>query len=85
MRLNDTTRAYFTGWPDVVPGVRAYRDVLSSAISKRVQAPTLAAHTSPRTRRLRTSISPNIIKGGYPLNVIPSEAKATLDIRALAR
>ena len=32
---------------------------------------------------LRTSISPNIIKGGYQVNVIPSEAEATLDIRAL--
>jgi acetylornithine deacetylase/succinyl-diaminopimelate desuccinylase-like protein len=32
---------------------------------------------------LRTSISPNIIKGGYLRNVIPSEAEATLDIRAL--
>jgi acetylornithine deacetylase/succinyl-diaminopimelate desuccinylase-like protein len=31
---------------------------------------------------LRTSISPNIIKGGYRNNVIPSEAEATLDIRA---
>ena len=32
---------------------------------------------------LRTSISPNIIKGGYQVNVIPSEAEATLDVRAL--
>ena len=32
---------------------------------------------------LRTSISPNIIKGGYLRNVIPSEAEATLDIRAV--
>jgi acetylornithine deacetylase/succinyl-diaminopimelate desuccinylase-like protein len=32
---------------------------------------------------LRTSISPNIIKGGFRSNVIPSEAEAYLDIRAL--
>ncbi len=32
---------------------------------------------------LRTSISPTIIKGGYQTNVIPSEAEATLDIRAV--
>jgi acetylornithine deacetylase/succinyl-diaminopimelate desuccinylase-like protein len=32
---------------------------------------------------LRTSVSPNIIKAGYRRNVIPSEAEATLDIRAL--
>ncbi|HMD33845.1 MAG TPA: peptidase dimerization domain-containing protein, partial [Vicinamibacterales bacterium] len=32
---------------------------------------------------LRTSVSPNIFAGGYRSNVIPSEAKATLDVRAL--
>ena len=32
---------------------------------------------------VRTSISPTIITGGYRVNVIPSEAKATLDIRML--
>ena len=30
---------------------------------------------------LRTSVSPNIIQGGYRINVIPSEARATLDVR----
>ena len=32
---------------------------------------------------LRTSVSPNILGGGYRVNVIPSEAKATLDVRML--
>jgi acetylornithine deacetylase/succinyl-diaminopimelate desuccinylase-like protein len=32
---------------------------------------------------LRTSVSPNIFTGGYRSNVIPSEAKATLDVRML--
>src|SRR6185503_16947315 len=32
---------------------------------------------------LRTSISPNIIKGGFRVNVIPGDAEATLDVRAL--
>jgi acetylornithine deacetylase/succinyl-diaminopimelate desuccinylase-like protein len=30
---------------------------------------------------LRTSVSPNIVQGGYRNNVIPSEARATLDVR----
>ena len=30
---------------------------------------------------IRTSISPNIVTGGYRINIIPSEAKATLDVR----
>jgi acetylornithine deacetylase/succinyl-diaminopimelate desuccinylase-like protein len=32
---------------------------------------------------LRSSLSPNIIQGGYRINVIPSEAKARFDLRAL--
>ena len=32
---------------------------------------------------MRTSISPNMIQGGYRINVIPSEAKASLDVRLL--
>src|SRR5881409_2532921 len=32
---------------------------------------------------LRTSISPNQFNAGYRLNVIPSEAKALLDVRTL--
>src|SRR5690242_21545669 len=32
---------------------------------------------------LHTSISPNITQGGFQVNVIPSQAEATLDIRAL--
>jgi metal-dependent amidase/aminoacylase/carboxypeptidase family protein len=32
---------------------------------------------------LRTSVSPNIIQAGYRINVIPSEATARLDVRAL--
>jgi acetylornithine deacetylase/succinyl-diaminopimelate desuccinylase-like protein len=32
---------------------------------------------------LRTSISPTIVAGGYRLNVIPSQATATLDVRML--
>jgi acetylornithine deacetylase/succinyl-diaminopimelate desuccinylase-like protein len=32
---------------------------------------------------LRTSVSPNISNAGYRINVIPSEARATLDVRML--
>ena len=32
---------------------------------------------------MRTSISPTIIDAGYRINVIPSEAKAQLDVRML--
>ena len=32
---------------------------------------------------LHTTISPTIVEGGYRFNVIPSDAKATLDVRIL--
>jgi acetylornithine deacetylase/succinyl-diaminopimelate desuccinylase-like protein len=32
---------------------------------------------------LRTSISPNVVQGGFRVNVIPGDAEATLDVRAL--
>ena len=36
-----------------------------------------------RYSMLRTSIVPTILKAGFRVNVIPSEAEATLDVRAL--
>jgi acetylornithine deacetylase/succinyl-diaminopimelate desuccinylase-like protein len=43
----------------------------------------LAVNEPQRYSMLRTSIVPTIIKGGFRVNVIPSEAEATLDVRAL--
>jgi acetylornithine deacetylase/succinyl-diaminopimelate desuccinylase-like protein len=43
----------------------------------------LAEHEPGHYSMLHTSISPNIISAGYQINVIPSEAQATLDVRAL--
>jgi acetylornithine deacetylase/succinyl-diaminopimelate desuccinylase-like protein len=42
-----------------------------------------AAHEPSYASMLRTSISPTIINGGYRINVIPSEARASLDVRML--
>jgi acetylornithine deacetylase/succinyl-diaminopimelate desuccinylase-like protein len=84
MRLNDTTRAYFAALAKLSPAEAAerYRALLEGRDLDRVQD-HLAAHEPALASQIRTSISPNIIKGGYLRNVIPSEAEATLDIRAL--
>ena len=42
-----------------------------------------AVHEPRTNSMLRTSVSPNILTGGYQVNIIPSEATATLDVRAL--
>jgi acetylornithine deacetylase/succinyl-diaminopimelate desuccinylase-like protein len=84
MRLNETTRAYFERMAKLSPPADAarYRQILSGKDTDAVQE--YFAINVPRLHStLRTSISPNILKGGYRVNVIPSEAEATLDIRAL--
>jgi len=40
-------------------------------------------HEPRHASMLRTSVSPNIVQAGYRINVIPSEAIATLDVRGL--
>jgi acetylornithine deacetylase/succinyl-diaminopimelate desuccinylase-like protein len=84
MRLNDTTRAYFERLAKLSPPEAAarYTKLLQPGNSDEVQE-YLAVNEPRLYSTLRTSISPNIIKGGYRSNVIPSEAEATLDIRAV--
>src|SRR5947207_6708107 len=67
--------------PDVA---KYYRDVLSTDPKVRAAADDWLFENEPRhSSMLRTSVSPNIVTGGYRSNVIPSEAKATLDVRML--
>ena len=84
MRLNDTTRTYFEKLVQVSePGdAQRFRDLLDPAKSAAVRE-YLAINEPGTYSMLHTSISPNIISGGFQGNVIPSEATATLDIRAL--
>lgn len=84
MRLNETTRAYFERMAKLSPPdeTARYQKILDGKGTADVEE--YFAINQPRLNSiLRTSISPNIIKGGYLRNVIPSEAEATLDIRAL--
>jgi acetylornithine deacetylase/succinyl-diaminopimelate desuccinylase-like protein len=84
MRFNDTTRFYFEKMATVSSPEEAarFKGLFDSAKAPAVRE-YLAEHDPIDYSMLHTSISPNIIKGGYQVNVIPSEAEATLDIRAL--
>ena len=84
MRLNDTTRIYFEKLAQISEPAEAqrFRDLLDPAKSAAARE-YLAEHEPTFYSMLHTSISPDIIQGGYQSNVIPSEATATLDIRAL--
>lgn len=84
MRMNDTTRTYFERLANLAPPEDSarYKALLDPSKTLEVQR-YLATHEPRHSSMLRTSISPNIIRGGYQINVIPSEAEAILDVRAL--
>ena len=84
VRLNETTSAYFKRLADISPPADAqrYRDVLDPKKISEVDA-YFRRHEPRHASMLRTSVSPNIVQAGYRINVIPSEAIATLDVRAL--
>ncbi len=84
MRFNDVTRTYFEKLALVSEPQDAQRfkdlfDPVKSAAARHY----LAINEPGTYSMLHTSISPNMIQGGFQANVIPSEATATLDIRAL--
>jgi len=84
MRLNDTTRAYFEKMAAISPPDRAaiYKALLDPKTA--VDAQKFVRERSPgEYSMLRTSVVPTMLKAGVGANVIPSEAEATLDIRAL--
>lgn len=84
MRLNETTRAFFERLAAISPPADAarYRAILQGDETGTAQE-YFAEHEPRYYSTLRTSISPNMISGGYRVNVIPSETEATLDVRAL--
>ena len=86
IRFNETTGTYFRKLAAISPPevAKYYRDVLSTDPKTQKAADDWLFENEPRhSSMLRTSVSPNIFQGGYRSNVIPSEAKATLDVRAL--
>ncbi|HJR66125.1 MAG TPA: M20/M25/M40 family metallo-hydrolase [Gemmatimonadaceae bacterium] len=86
VRLNEITRAYFQRLAAISPPDDAarYLAVIGSDLAKVRAADEYFQANEPRhAAMIRTSISPNIVQGGYRVNVIPSEAKATLDVRML--
>jgi acetylornithine deacetylase/succinyl-diaminopimelate desuccinylase-like protein len=84
IRLNETTSAYFERLAKISSPEEAARYRAVSDPTKAGAADEYFLENEPRhASMLRTSISPNIFQAGYRINVIPSEAKATLDVRAL--
>ena len=80
MRLNDTTRVYFQKLAQIAdPELKSLLENLNSSETQTVMRQKYWTEYS----KLRTSIVPTLIKGGFRTNVIPGDAQATLDVRAL--
>ncbi|HWE50337.1 MAG TPA: M20/M25/M40 family metallo-hydrolase [Bryobacteraceae bacterium] len=84
MRLNETTRTYFEKLAAMSTPAQAarYNGLLGPNPPESIQK-YLAANEPSRYSMLRTSVVPTMMKAGVGPNVIPSEAEATIDIRAL--
>tara|TARA_Y100000385_G_scaffold83353_1_gene85410 strand:+ start:20699 stop:22108 length:1410 start_codon:yes stop_codon:yes gene_type:complete len=84
VRLNETTAAYFERLAGISSPEAAarYLSVLDPATINEADEYFLA--NEPRhASMLRSSLSPNIIDAGYRINVIPSDARGSIDFRAL--
>jgi len=84
MRLNETTRAFFSRLAKISPADEAYlySHLEDPANSEMIQE-KIRTSNGTYNSMLRTSIVPTIIKGGFRSNVIPGDAEATLDVRAV--
>jgi acetylornithine deacetylase/succinyl-diaminopimelate desuccinylase-like protein len=84
MRLNDTTRTYFEKLATISSPEKAarYNALLNPQTAEAAQK-YLRQNEPQAYSMLRTSVVPTMLKAGVGANVIPSEAEATLDIRAL--
>jgi acetylornithine deacetylase/succinyl-diaminopimelate desuccinylase-like protein len=84
MRLNETTRAFFSRLAKISPADDAflYTHLEDPANSEMIQQKLRTQYVTYNSM-LRTSIVPTIIKGGFRSNVIPGDAEATLDVRAV--
>jgi acetylornithine deacetylase/succinyl-diaminopimelate desuccinylase-like protein len=84
LRFNDTTRAFFAKLATIsAPGEAwLYTHLDDPVVGPQVQEIVRQTNFLYNSM-LRTSVSPTIIKGGFRSNVIPGDALATLDVRAL--
>ncbi len=80
LRLNETTREYFErlariSLPDEA---QLYTHLEDFQVQEKLRESNIFLNSL-----LRTTLSPTIIRGGFRMNVVPAEAEATLDVRAL--
>jgi hypothetical protein len=84
MRLNDTTRMFFKRLAAISSPEEAFLFThLEDPVVGPMAQETLRRKYLQYNSMLRTSISPTLFRAGFRSNVIPGDAEATLDIRAV--
>ena len=84
VRLNETTAAYFERLATVATPEAAEYYLATLDPGRIAEADEYFRVNEPaKSSLLRSSLSPNIFDAGYRINVIPSEARASVDFRAL--
>jgi acetylornithine deacetylase/succinyl-diaminopimelate desuccinylase-like protein len=80
MRLNETTRTFFSRLASISPPDQSYlyTHLDDPSVQEKLRQSSILYNSM-----LRTSVVPTIIKGGFRENVIPADAEAELDVRAL--
>jgi len=84
MRLNDTTREFFKRLATISSPADAllFRQLEDPAAGPMAQE-QLRLNFGTYHAMTRTTLTPTIIKGGFRINVIPGDALAQIDVRAL--
>ena len=80
MRLNDTTREFFARLATISPAAQAS---LFRSLEEPATQVALHKQMPQFYSMLHTTVVPTVLKGGFKSNVIPPEAEAEIDIRAL--
>jgi acetylornithine deacetylase/succinyl-diaminopimelate desuccinylase-like protein len=85
-RINETTGAYFKRLATISTPEQAKQYLAALSLDPKVTASAyeyFLVNEPKHASMVTSSMSPNIIQAGYRINVIPSEAKAQLDVRLL--
>ena len=84
MRLNDTTREYFERLASISSPDDADRYLHAGDPARAPEIDRYFERYEPaHYAMVRTTLAPTMLKAGIAFNVIPSEAEASIDIRAL--
>lgn len=83
VRLNETTRAYFTRQADILGGETGAAMRRLIANERDDQAAAIVSRDFSNNSRLRSTCVATLLEGGHAMNALPQRARATVNCRIL--